>query len=158
MVKQRTGVLEGSWLWTWRLFARWSQLDLDPLALTVVERWSVVAAAATATVRSRYIRPVTLWLQARTPAWIVGGLLERRVHSWYRIPNRRAAELVRQRFHIWPIDIGDHVRLERGQLTAVGYATPGFTEVIYVLPDGELEADPDSPEMRKAWAAYSRTR
>lgn len=58
------------------------------------------------------------------------------------------------RFSIWPLDIGDHVRIERGRVMAIGYAGKNFTEIIFVLPDGELEADPCSPEMATAWAVY----
>jgi hypothetical protein len=97
-------------------------------------------------------------LLTRTPAWIVALRLQRRVHGWYRVPNHAAAELVQLRFDIWPVDIGDHVRLEHGRLTAVGYATPTFTEIIFVQPNGELEPDPHSDEMARAWAAYTAAR
>jgi hypothetical protein len=97
-------------------------------------------------------------LLARTPAWIVARRLQQRSHGWYCIPGRAAAELVSLRFDIWPIDVGDHVRLQHGRLTAVGYATPSFSEIILVQPNGELEHDPDSPEMDRAWAAYNAAR
>jgi hypothetical protein len=84
--------------------------------------------------------------------------VQRRTHDWYRVPDQEAADHVRLRFNIWPIEVGDHIRLRHGRLTAVGYATPTFTEVIFVLPTGELEPDPDSPEMDRAWAAYAATR
>lgn len=138
----------------WRLFLCWSRLDLDPRSLTAGERWSVVATTVPAVLRSRYLRPARLWLLCCTPAWIVARRLQRRTHGWYRVPSRGAAEHVRLRFDIWPIEVDDHVRLEHGRLTALGYATPTFTEIIFVRPDGELEPDPDSPEMARAWAAY----
>lgn len=92
------------------------------------------------------------------PEWIVASRLQRRTHGWYRIPGRAAAEHVRLRFDIWPIDVGDHVRLQDGRLTAVGYATPTFSEIIIVLPNGELEPDPHSPEMGRARATYAAAR
>ena len=147
-----------TWLWAWRLFAEWSRLDIDPRPLTAGERWSVVATTMLAVVRSRYLRPVRRWLLARTPAWIVARRLQRRTHGWYCVPSQEAADHVRLRFDIWPIEVGDHIRLEHGRLTAVGYATPTFTEIIFVLPTGELEPDPDRPEMDRAWAASSATR
>ena len=52
-------------------------------------------------------------------------------------------------------EVGDHVRLQHGRLTAVGYATPNFTEIIFLLPNGDLEPDPNSPEMDRAWATYN---
>lgn len=149
---------EWAWLWAWRVFAGWSRIDLDPRLLTVGERWSVVATTVPAVLRSRYFRPIRLWLLARTPAWIVARRLQQRIHGWYRVPNRGVAEHVRLRFDIWPIEVGDHVRLQHGRLTAVGYATPNFTEVIFFLPNGEPESYPDSPEMDRAWAAYGATR
>lgn len=98
------------------------------------------------------------WLLARTPPWIVTWRLQRRVHGWYRIPTRVAADHVRLRFDIWPIEVGDHIRIERGRLTAVGYTTSTFSEIILVLPNGEIEPDPSSAHTAKAWAAYwSRT-
>lgn len=146
------------WHWAWRLFASWSQFDVDPRALAADERWSVVANTVPAVVRNRYLRPVARWLLARTPVWIVARRLQQRTHGWYRVPNKGAAEHVRLRFDIWPIDIEDHVRLQHSRLTAVGYSTATFSEVIFVLPNGEIEPDPHSPEMAKAWARYAATR
>jgi hypothetical protein len=68
--------------------------------------------------------------------------------------NPGAAEHVRVRFDIWPVDVGDHVRLENGRLTGVGYATPHFTEVIFVLANGELEPDTRSSAAESAWVRY----
>lgn len=94
-------------------------------------------------------------LVARSYARDGGGPALGTTNSWL-VPRtgRAAAEHVRLRFDIWPIGVGDHVRLERGRLTAMGYATPTFTEIIFVLPNGEPEQDPKSPEMAKAWTAY----
>jgi hypothetical protein len=39
-------------------------------------------------------------------------------------------------------------------VTAIGYAGQNWSEIIYVLPGGEIEPDPDIPEMAVAWAAY----
>ena len=150
--------LAWTWLWAWRLFAGWSRLDVDPRSLAAGERWSVVATTMPAVVRSRYLRPVRRWLLSRTPAWIVARRLQKRTQGWYRVPSRAAAEHVRLRFDIWPIEVDDYVRLQHGRLTAVGYACPTFTEVIFVLPTGELEPDPNSPEMDRAWAAYAAAR
>lgn len=147
-----------TWFWAWRLFAIWSRLDVNPRSLTAGERWSVVATTMPAVIRSRYLRPARLWLLARTPAWIVAGRLQRQTNSWYRVPSQEVADHVRLRFDIWPIDVGDHVRLQDGRLTAVGYATPTFSEIILVLPNRELEPDPHSPEMGRAWAAYAAAR
>ena len=142
----------------WRLFLHWGRIDLDTESLTAGERWSVVATVVPAVVRSRYLRPVRLWLLARTPAWIVARRLDGRVHGWYRIPSGAAAEHVRLRFEIWPIHIGDHVRLRERRLTAVAYATPTFTEIIFIEPNGELEPDPKRPEIARAWATYGAAR
>ena len=147
-----------TWLWAWQLFEGWSRLDLDPRRLTVGARWSVVATAIPSVVRSRYLRPARSWLLTRTPAWIAVLRLQPRVHGWYRVPSHAAAEHVRLRFDIWPIEMGDHVRLERGRLIAVGYATPTFSEIVFVQPNGELEPDPHSDEMARAWAAYTAAR
>jgi hypothetical protein len=138
----------------WQMFARWSKIDLDPELLDDRERWSVVRAVVLAVIRSRYLQPARFWLLACAPAWLVTRRLERRTRGWYRVPSRAAAEHVRLRFDMWPIDVGDHVRVEGGRLTAVGYATPNFTEIIFVLPDGELEPDPRSSEMSRALGAY----
>ena len=109
-------------------------------------------------VRTRYLRPARLWFLAQVPAWLVVRRLQQRAHGWYRIPSAAAAEHVRLCFEIWPIDIGDHVRIERGRLTAVGYATATFTEIIFVQPDGELEPDPRGPAMGRLWASSSAAR
>lgn len=147
-----------TWLWAWRLFNRWSRLDIDPRPLTAGERWAVAATTAPAVIRSRYLRPIRLGLLARTPAWIVTRRLQERTHGWFRVPSQEAADHIRLRFDIWPIDVNDHVRLQHGRLTAVGYATPTFTEIIFVLPNGEIEPDPHSPAMAKAWAAHNAAR
>lgn len=146
---------EWAWLWAWRLFAGWSRLDVDPRSLTAGERWSVVATTVPAVIRSRHFRPVSLWLLSRTPAWVVAKRLQKRTHGWYRVPSQEAAGRIRLRFDIWPIEVGDYVRLERGRLTAVGYSTTTFSEIILVLPNGEIEPDANSPEMDRAWAAYN---
>ncbi len=147
-----------TWRWAWRLFTGWSRLELDGQSLTAGERWSIVAITVPAVLRGRYFRPTKLWLLARTPAWIVARRLQRRTHGWYRVPNRGAAVHVRLRFEIWPIDAGDHVRLQNGRLIAMAYSTVTFSEIIFVLPSGEIEPDPHSPAMAKAWARYSATR
>lgn len=98
------------------------------------------------------------WFLSRTPSWTVARRLHERVHGWYRIPTLAAAEHVRLRFDIWPIEMGDHVRLECGRLTAVAYSTAAFSEIIFVLPDGELEPDPRSSEMARAWARFAASR
>jgi hypothetical protein len=123
---------------TWRLFARWSRLDLDLETLTARERWPVVLTVVPAVIKSRYLRPARLWLLARTPSRLVALRLHRRVHGWYRIPTKSGADHVQLHFDIWPIEVGDHVRIERGRLTAVAYSTAAFSEIIFVQPDGEL--------------------
>lgn len=90
----------------------------------------------------------------QSPAWLVTLRLQRRTHDWYRVPSLAAAERVRLRFDFWPIEVGDHVRIVRGRLTAIGCAGQMFSEIIFVQPNGEPEPDPHSPEMSKAWAAY----
>ncbi len=80
--------------------------------------------------------------------------MQRRTQHWYRVPSRAAAEQAELRFGFWPIEVGDHVRIERGRLTAVGCAGKNFSEIIFVEPNGEPEPDPHSPEMSKAWAAF----
>lgn len=142
----------------WQRFARWSKVDLDLWSLTIPERWSVVRAVVPAVIRSRYVGPARRWLLARTPRWIVAWRLHKHVQGWYRIPTKAVAEHVRLRFDIWPVEVGDHVRLERGRLTAVGYTTATFCEMILVLPNGEIEPDPRSPEMARAWARFAATR
>lgn len=146
---------ERSWLWAWKAFARYSQLDLDPHKLTTKERWSVIGAASPELIRTRFLRPARLWLLTQIPAWVVASRLRKRSHGWYRIPSPAAVEQVRLRFDVWPIEVGDHVRIKSGRLTAIGYATPTFTEIIFVLPNGELEPDPSSSEMTRALAAYN---
>jgi hypothetical protein len=140
------------------MLAGWSKIDLDPELLTAPERWSVVRAVIPQVFKSRYLLPGRLWLLARTPSWIVARRVQRTVHGWYRIPTSSAAEHVRLHFDIWPIEVGDHVRIERGRLTAVAYSTAAFSEIIFVQPDGELEPDSRSPEMTKAWARFAATR
>lgn len=140
--------------WAWRLFTGWSRLELDARQLMPRERWSVVAATVPAVLRNRYVRPAMRWFLARVPAWVVAGRLQQCGHHWYRIPNRKAAEHVRLRFDVYPIDIGDYVRIEHGRATAVGYAGTDWSEIIYILPGGAFEPDPKSPAMAKAWAAY----
>lgn len=149
--------LPGSMI-VWQLFARWCRLDLDYSSLSAGERWSVVTATLKAMVRSRLLRPVRLRLLAHVPVWVVAKRLQRRSHGWYRVPSAAAAEHVRLRFYIWPIEVGDHVRIQNGRLAAVGYATPTFSEIIFVLPNGELEPDPRSPETAKARVAYAAAR
>jgi len=140
------------------MLSRWSKIDLDPEPLTARERWSVVGAVLPAVIQSRYLRPARLWLLARTPSRLVALRLQRRVHGWYRVPTRAAAEHARLRFDIWPIDVGDHVRLEGGRLTAIAYSTANFSEIILVLPSGEIEPDPSSSEMARVWAAFRASR
>lgn len=107
-----------------------------------------------AVVRGRYLRPARLWAIAQAPVWILARRLDRRTHGWYRVPDRAAAEHVELRFKVWPIAVGDHLRVELGRPTAVAYAYKEWTEIIYLLQDGEPEPDPKVPEMAKAWAAY----
>ncbi len=140
------------------MLAGWSKIDLDPELLTARERWSVVRAVLPAVIKSRYVRPARLWLLARTPSRLVVLRLHRRVHGWYRVPTRAAAEHARLRFDIWPIEVGDHVRLEDGRLTAIAYSTANFSEIIFVLPNGEIEPDPRSPRMARAWTRFAQTR
>jgi hypothetical protein len=54
--------------------------------------------------------------------------------------------------------VGDHVRIGRGRLTAIVYSNDTFSEIIFVLPNGEIEQDPHSPDMAKAWARFAATR
>ncbi len=118
------------------------------------ERWSVVLVTVPAVIRARYLRPIRTWILSRSPAWLVTSRLQRRAHGWYQVPGPAAADHVRLRFDIWPIFVGDHVRIQRGRLTAIGYSADTFSEIIFVQADGELEPDPDSPEMSRAWAAF----
>jgi hypothetical protein len=142
-----------AWRCPRKAFAR-----LCHFSLTQAERFSVVATTTQAFVRIRIVRPTLVWLLGHMPTWMVVSRLQNRSHGWYRVPSTSAAELVRLRFCIWPIEVGDHVRLQNGRLAAVGYATPNFTEIIFVLPNGELEPDPRSSEMTRAWAAYNAAR
>lgn len=154
----RPHIPESTWLWAWHVFARATGLDLDARSLSASDRWNVIAAAVPALVRSRFLGPVRLWLLARTPTRIVLRRLQRNGHGWHRIPNSSAAERVRLRFDIWPLETGDFVQVKDGRLTAIGRMTATFCEIIYISPNGELEADPKSPEMIKAWAAYQADR
>lgn len=146
-------IVEQTWYRAWMAMADHCGLDLDPHSLSMLERWSVVAAILRAAFGHRRQR-ARRWLLARAPTWIVAQRLQRRTHGWHRVPTSAAAEHVRLRFDIWPIEIGDHVRIQTGRLTAVGYATPTFSEIIFVLPNGELEPDPASAEIARAWVAY----
>ncbi len=143
---------------TWQVLAAWSRIELDPELLTSRERWSVVRAVVLAVFKSRYIEPARRWLLAQTPAWIVAWRLNRRVHRWYRVPSRSAAEHVKLRFDIWPVEVGDHIRLQGGRLTAMAYSTATFSEIIFVLPNGEVEPDPTSAEIARAWTRFAATR
>lgn len=145
---------ESTWLWAWRRIAAWSRLDLDPHALSARERWSVAIVVVSAVARSRYLRPLGLRFLALMPAWMVAMRLNRQVHGWYRIPSRTAAVHVQLRFHMWPLDAGDHVRIQNGRLTAVAYNGKEWSEIVFVMTDGQIEPDPKSPWMTKAWAAY----
>lgn len=140
--------------WVWGRLIRWTGLDVDPLSLTAGERWCVVAITVPAVVRARYLRPVRQGLLTRSPAWVVAMRLQRRPHHWYLIPSRAAAEHVRLRFDFWPIEVGDHVRIVRGRLTAIGCVGQTFSEIIFVEPTGEPEPDPHSAETTRAWAAF----
>jgi len=62
------------------------------------------------------------------------------------------------RFDFYPLDAGDHVLIERGRLTAVGYAGREWSENIYLMPEGQIEPDPHSPEMTRAWAAFWKSK
>lgn len=155
---RRWHIPEFTWVWAWHVFTRATGLDLDARSLSASERWNVIATAVPALVRSRVLRPVRLWLLARTPTRIVLLRLQRSVHGWHRTPNRSASEQVRLRFDIWPLETGDFVQVKDGRLTAIGRMTATFCEIIYISPNGELEADPKSPEMTKAWAAYQADR
>jgi hypothetical protein len=140
----------------WRLFARWSRLDLDYSSLTAGERWSVVMATLKAMVRSRLLRPVRLRLLAHVPVWVVAKRLQRRSHGWYRVPNAAAAEHVRLRFDIWPIEVGDHVQLRNGRLVAIGYTTPHLTEIISYCPMGSSSQIPEVPRRPKRGSRMRR--
>ena len=142
------------WLWAWRLLTRWSALDLDALKLTVGERWGVVAAVVPAALRALYVRPAIAWGLSNSPWWMVRARLEGAGNGWYRIPSRAAADHVRLRFDIYPIDAADHVRVDRGRLVAVGYVTKHWCEILMILPNGEIEPDPKIPGMAQAWSAY----
>lgn len=157
-MSRRWHIPESTWVWAWRVFTRATGLDLDPRSLSASERWNVIAAAVPALVRSRFLSPVRLSLLARTPTRIVLRRLQRSVHGWHRIPNNSAAEQVRLRFDIWPLETGDFVQVQDGRLTAIGCMTATFCEIIYISANGEIEADPKSPEMTKAWAAYQADR
>lgn len=134
----------------WRVFLRWARLDLGDRNLTARERWSVVAAAVPAVIRTRYGRPARAWLLEKTPAWIVTSRLEARTHSWYRVPTLAAAELVRVRFDFWPVKVGDHVRIQACRMTAIAYTGRTSSEIIYILPNGEPEPDPVRPRLTKS--------
>lgn len=142
----------------WRRFIHWSGLDIDPDAIPAGEHWSMVRTRVSAILRARYLKPTLRRLLTRSPAWVVAMRLQRWTHCWYRVPTRAAADHVLLRFDFWPIEVGDHVRIERGRLTAIGYANATFSEIIFVEPNGEVERDPDSPEMSRAWAAFWASR
>ena len=149
-----------NWIATraWQMLASWSRIDLDPELLTARERWLVVRAVIPEVFNSRYLRPARRWLLAGTPSWIVARRLHKRMHGWYRIPSRAAAEHVRLRFDIWPIEVDDHVRIERGRLVAIACSTATFSEIIFVLPNGEIEPEPRSPDLARAWIRFAQTR
>jgi len=134
----------------WRAFLRWARLDFGGRKLTARERWSVVAAAVPAVIRTRYSRPARTWLLTKTPTWMVTRCLERHTHYWYRVPTLAAAELVRVRFDFWPVKVGDHVRIQAGRMTAIAYTGRTSSEIIYILPNGEPEPDPVGPRLTKS--------
>ena len=149
-------IAASTWRWAWRLFLGWSRVDLAPVPLRARGRWAVVATAMPAVVRARYVRPVVRLLSARSPSWVVIGRLSPASPYWYRIPSEAAAEHVRLRFDIWPVNVGDHVRIQGSRLTAIGYAGETFCEIIFIQANGEVEPDPHSPHTQRAWAAYRR--
>lgn len=148
----------GWWLWFWRSFARWSRLDLDPLALSSAERWDVVAAVIPAVVRARYARPTRNWFLSRLPAWVALVRLERHTNGWYRIPDRPVAEHCMFRFDHPGLDIGTFLKIARGVLVATGHVEADHCEILFFLPNGEVEDEPDVPEMGRAWQSYWQAR
>ncbi|MBN9305896.1 MULTISPECIES: hypothetical protein [unclassified Devosia] len=148
----------GWWLWSWRSFARWSRLDLDPIGLSPAERWGVVAAVIPAVFRARFARPVRHWLQSRLPARVALLRLERHANGWYRIPDRPAAEHCMFRFDHPGLDTGTFLRIERGVLAATGHVEVDHCEMLFFLPNGEVEDEPAVPEMRLAWHRYWEAR
>lgn len=138
----------------WQLFVGWTGLDVDLDDVPADERWSFVLVTVPAVIRARNLRPMRTWILTQSPAWLVAVRLQRRTHHWYRVPSRAAAEHAELKFDFWPIGVGDHLRIMRGRLTAIGCAGKNFSEIIFVQPNGEPEPDPQSPEMSKAWAAY----
>jgi hypothetical protein len=140
----------------WRVFTAWSGVDVDPQTLTAGQRWSVITITVAGILRRRS-QGVRFWLLSSVPTWNLAARLERQTHRWYRIPSRQAAEHVRLRLDMWPLNPGDYVRIERGRLTAVAYSTSDWSEIIFVGLDGEVEPDPRSPEMARAWRAYWRS-
>lgn len=143
--------------WIWQILAERSGVDADPQTLTAGQRWSVITMTVAGSLRRRY-QGVRLWLLSNLPTWTVTSRLQGRTHRWYRVPSMQAAEHVRLRLAMWPLNPGDYVRIERGRLTAVAYSTKDWSEIIYVGPEGEVEPDPHSPEIARAWRAYWKSR
>lgn len=131
-----------TWLWAWRAFQRWSQLDLDAKTLTTGERWQVVTHTIPVGIHSLYVRPMRLWMFARLPRWTAAMRLKAVGHGWYRIPTYSAVEHCRLRFGVNGIEEGDLLRIERGRVAAMAYEERNFCEIIRYDEDGEIEGDP----------------
>ncbi len=144
---------DGWWYWAWRLFAMWSRLDLDAKGMGAGERWAVVLTTLPAGLRAYYLRPARSWLLSKLPKWVCVIRLQRAGHDWYGITSQAAAEHVRLRFDIYPVDIDDLVRIHRDKVTAVAYAGSSWFEVVFLQPNGEIEPDPNVPATARARAA-----
>jgi hypothetical protein len=145
----------GTWLRAWRLFIRWSGLDIDPHELTVIERWHIVSITVPAGVRAFYARPARHWLMSRLPAWWAMSRLKRASGGWYRIPTWSVAEHCMFRFGHPGLDVGTLLKIRGGAIVATAHVMHDRCEILFYAPNGEVENEPDVFEMRRAWQARS---
>ena len=140
--------------WSWRLFMQWIGLVVDDQALSKGEHLRIVAIAVPAIFRARCIVPARDRLLSILPRWTARLRLEPVGHGWHRIPDWSCAHHVRLRFDVFPISEGDLIQLKRGRPTAVAYPGEFSSEMIFLLTNGEIEPDPRTPFVAKAWASY----
>jgi hypothetical protein len=56
------------------------------------------------------------------------------------------------------LDIGTFLKIARGVLVATGHVEADHCEILFFLPNGEVEDEPDVPEMGRAWQSYWQAR
>jgi len=110
---------EWSWKWAWTAFLRWA---LDPVLqdeLSGRQRWEVIYCSVGPGIRHHYLRPTAAWLHRYLPTWVLLPRLQHHGAGWYCIPTTSVALHVERRLGVHVLE-GDFVRIESGEVTAVG--------------------------------------